>query len=734
MNDKELKKVLKALDAATEILDIDTSFSYAKLCSEVFADKERPDFNAAEKIVIHILNRWNLLPVETKPLWADIAESVGFYPYIKRDDEMTSNSLSDEMRLNYHKSKYLPGVYMHSKQKELSDIIFSGQNIVVSAPTSFGKSLLIEEIVASGIFRNIVVIQPTLALLDETRRKMRKYSEQYKIIVRTSQRPSDNKGNLFLLTAERVVEYLDLPMIDFLIIDEFYKLSGKRRDDRVDALNNAFIKVWYSFHPQFYLLGPNLDDVSQKFQKQFKAIFYRTEYSLVDSLYVNMAEGMKFAKFKRKGYKERKDVLFALLYNMPKGNQTLVYCSSPSRARVLAKEYTQYKKDKNDNKQAVAICDWLKLNFPRWSLCECLFYGVGIHDGSLQKHIGSSIIGYFNDHKLDVIFCTSTIIEGVNTSAGNVVIFDDKKGRDAHNKDINLDFFDYNNIKGRAGRLMEHYLGNVYSFIQTPPYEKLVIDIPFCDQTPVNPEVLINIPAVDVIPAKKDTYEKYQNMDPDLLQIFKQNGISIKKQEKLVTAIQNEIRTTPETIQWKNFPSWNNLFRLITIAAECELWRFDGAVVSAKQLTMFIYKYKQDQSIMKIAAGIYTYKTDKGKEFDQEVWDYSIEQAFHIYRQWFQYSVPKIIRVIDSIQRYVCGHHKIQSGSYSFFVQKLESDFLPENLSILIEYGLPSSTIRKIENDIPKNLDEDGVVDFVRNNKDDFMQLMPYELELLTNL
>jgi len=56
-----------------------------------------------------------------------------------------------------------------------------------------------------------MIIQPTLALLDETRKKFKKYSTDYKIIVRTSQEPSENKGNLFLLTAERVMEYQELP-------------------------------------------------------------------------------------------------------------------------------------------------------------------------------------------------------------------------------------------------------------------------------------------------------------------------------------------------------------------------------------------------------------------------------------------------------------------------------------------------------------------------------------------
>jgi predicted GTPase len=52
---------------------------------------------------------------------------------------------------------------------------------------------LIEEMIASGKYKNIVVIQPTLALLDETRRKMKKYSSEYKIIIRTSQEATTEK-------------------------------------------------------------------------------------------------------------------------------------------------------------------------------------------------------------------------------------------------------------------------------------------------------------------------------------------------------------------------------------------------------------------------------------------------------------------------------------------------------------------------------------------------------------
>lgn len=39
-----------------------------------------------------------------------------------------------------------------------------------------------------------------------------KYNDNYKLIVRTTQEPSEDKGNIFLFTAERVNEYTLLPV------------------------------------------------------------------------------------------------------------------------------------------------------------------------------------------------------------------------------------------------------------------------------------------------------------------------------------------------------------------------------------------------------------------------------------------------------------------------------------------------------------------------------------------
>ena len=94
--------------------------------------------------------------------------------------------------------------------------------------------------------------------------------------------------------------------------------------------------------------------------------------------------------------------------------------------------------------------------------------------------------------------------------------------------------------------------------------------------------------------------------------------------------------------------------------------------------------------------------------------------------------MPKAFRIVDSLQRYVCEKKGVKPGSYSYFIQQLESDFIRHNLSILVEYGIPSETLRKIEKEIPPDLTEDEVIQFIHDNRDKlFAPLMQYERERL---
>jgi len=734
-----------------ESIDFDKSFKYAKECSELLRHKKTD--GDGRRVLINILDNWSKVCEPTHEIWIELLEAEGFYPYLEKE-KFTLEFTTSKVRKNMSKSKNLD-YYLHDEQLYVKNLIDSGKNVIVSAPTSFGKSLLIEEIVAEEKYKNIVIIQPTLALLDETRKRLKKYSDSYKIIVRTSQEASSEKGNLFLLTAERVMEYNELPKIDFLIIDEFYKLSATRDDERSDVLNNAFHLLLTRDSVKFYLLGPNIDGISEGFAQKYNAIFYKTDYSLVEQNIID-----KYSEnFGVQGQKKenKKKALFELLMEL-KDEQTLIYCSSPSSARKLSKAFFDFIQNKLEptNKE-ISLIEWIEENVSKqWSLVDFLKYGIAFHDGALQKHITSSVIKYFNEEKINFLFCTSTIIEGVNTSAKNIIIFDNHKGR-AINKN-KIDYFDYSNIKGRAGRMMIHYTGRVFNFNpKVEKKEKLIVDIPFFQQSPIKDEVLIHLDTNEVNNKDTEQYKKISEISIEEKNLFKKNGVVVDGQKKILEILRHDVNNKRDFIVWSGIPRWEELSYTLALAWDNLLKEGETtSPMNRNNLPRVVFNYEKNKSIFWLVNDTYEnlqkkrdwanenqnsilkkYKnlsSDKKKIFkttnnykemtwskpyfqktDDELYDEAIREAFNILRHWFQYKVPKWLRVINALQEFVCNEKGIKAGNYSYYADVIESDFIRTNLSILLEYGIPKSAIIKLEKHIDSEFSEDKVINILKN-------------------
>lgn len=692
------------------LFDFKSTFELYQKVSQFIIENEV----LAQRLIVNILDNKDKFDYSLNHVLTDLIEAVGFYPYISKEN-LKLESTDSLIRQVYHHSGNL-NKYLHEDQRHLLSLLNSDKNVIVSAPTSFGKSLLIEEFVASNKFKNIIIIQPTLALLDETRRKLKKYDASYKLIVRTSQESSIEKGNIYLFTAERVNEYKDFPHIEFIIIDEFYKLSSKRDDERADSLNNALHYILKTFNSKFYLLGPNIDGISEGFEEKYNAIFYKTKSSLVDVKTIDIYSEHKEKFDKPRKFKEYKEnVLFDLLIEN-RNQQSIVYCSSPSRVRYLSGKFCSYllSKISSSTNEELAIVEWINENISKdWSLIRLLQNRIGIHDGALQKHITTSIIDYFNNGFLNYLFCTTTIIEGVNTSAKNIVFFDKTKG----NRTL-IDFFDYSNIKGRAGRLMIHYTGNIFNFNPVPPNKQVIVDIPFFEQNPISDEVLIHLDENEIKDPNSAQYKAIKTIPYDEKEVIKSNGVQVFGQRNIIETLRLDITTKYHLIAWNNYPTkeqltyvlglaWNNLLKPTETVRPMTL----NGLITVTQI------YGYNQNIWNLVNNTFAYlKTlqQYQENDDTEIMDEAIRQSFQTLKHWFEYKVPKWLSVIDSLQKFVCNEKGLRSGSYSYFSNLIENDFLRENLTILSEFGIPSSAIRKLEKLIPANLSQDDVIKLIR--------------------
>ena len=59
----------------------------------------------------------------------------------------------------------LGGITFHREQIAALNTLLAGKNLVLSAPTSFGKSILIDALLASEKYRRVAIVLPTIALL-----------------------------------------------------------------------------------------------------------------------------------------------------------------------------------------------------------------------------------------------------------------------------------------------------------------------------------------------------------------------------------------------------------------------------------------------------------------------------------------------------------------------------------------------------------------------------------------
>lgn len=89
-------------------------------------------------------------------------------------------------------------------------------------------------------------------------------------------------------------------------------------------------------------------------------------------------------------------------------------------------------------------------------LVKCLKKGIAFHYGALPSFIRIGIEELAKNGLIDIMVCTSTLLQGINIPAQNIYICNPKAGR--QNKFDSVDFW---NLIGRAGRINYDLCGNI---------------------------------------------------------------------------------------------------------------------------------------------------------------------------------------------------------------------------------------------------------------------------------
>lgn len=361
-------------------------------------------------------------------------------------------------------------ICLHPEQLSIIKEIKENEALIISAPTSFGKTFSIFEYIARCLPKNVVLVVPTLALVDEYLKKIvKKYSNifsSYKIHTNLDEdKEYDfNQKNIFVLTHDRVVNetsYILIKEIDLLIIDEVYKLEKDMSNDRVLVLNLAYLHL-SKISKKYVLLAPFIDNVEDKEALEKNPKFYKSTYSPV----VNEVE---VAEILSEG--DRYNECMRLLSRIGNYEKTLIYIPTVGGIynfikTELANEPLDITIEENDDVKF--FLKWAKEEIhEEWYLVKALERGYLVHNGQLPIGIRLLQMDLYDDKDSYMrMICTSTLLEGVNTTAKNIIITrPSRMGKNANSP--NFTDFDFYNLVGRTGRLYQHYLGKAY-YIKAP--------------------------------------------------------------------------------------------------------------------------------------------------------------------------------------------------------------------------------------------------------------------------
>lgn len=431
-----------------------------------------------------------------------------------------------------------------------------------SGPTSMGKSFIMrmfikDEIVLQGAQKNYALIVPTKALINEVRSSIindlndNLKKRNYRVVSAASDIALEEEHNyIFVLTPERLLYLLiSRPelQIDYLFLDEAHKLSGKNSRGPfyykvVDMLLKRPKK------PHFIFASPNIPNPQVYLRLMNDVIEYNDESKLAStyspviqvkflldllgqkvSVYNEHTQSViKVADIKAANTSLKTMLLYFEAKNMrlpeDKRSQTIVYYNGRSKAIAAARDFadSQGVMEKHDPELDALSRDITREVHGDYYLAGMIKKGVAYHIGYLPASIRTRIETLFQSGKITTMFCTSTLLEGVNLPADNLFITDNKIFRSA------MSPVDFRNLIGRVGRISYNLYGNVF-FVSE---EKSVKPEDYIEmlQTPVpeqdlsittNPKVLKKVEkqyVVDILKSGSSVIPQRVNAEGEALQ------------------------------------------------------------------------------------------------------------------------------------------------------------------------------------------------------------------------
>ncbi len=585
----------------------------------------------------------------------------GLFPYAEPDHLV----FRDQLAYEAYRSSADEDIIYHREQLRIIERLEAGRNLILSAPTSFGKSIIIDMLCNSEKRRKVVILVPTLALIDETKRRLyARLGKEVQFIWNEQQVAEPGRRTIYILTQERALARVDLARLDLLVVDEFYKIDAKAEDARTIRLGLAVRRLVQNAK-QFFMLGPMITSLLWRSP--------RIEYEFIQTDFRTVAVDIE--RISSDGTAEAIASFVAAYALRP----ALVFCQSPDRAREMCLALAP-KLPLREDPQLVSLAEWVRQSFhEEWFAAEAIAKGVGIHTGRIPRALAQLQIHLFDNGLLDILVCTSSIIEGVNTAAKSVAIAGAKIDGSP------IQFFTHENIKGRSGRMFRHFVGKVYLFHEPPPPGSKEVDLEYVSGDQVPDSFVAGVDANDspALVARQQSISATLGLSPPVIREF--SPLSIETLQGLVAGVDQRIAQQRFGICWNGIPSFPRLRSTIQLIWEFARPRAYSAPTAASALRLLTIAATRQN------VGAFIHEVAQS---DNKGVNIGVDIALSFLKV-MEYDLPLRLAALEAVIRDRWKDERAQSTNYSAYLAAMSSWFSSGPASLYEEVGVPAQLMEK---------------------------------------
>lgn len=385
-------------------------------------------------------------------------------------------------------------------QAELWKVIQESRLVGISAPTSAGKSFLIYlkiiDLISNGGTR-VVYVVPTLSLISQVTADLIKLMREHMlngIEVLNSFEEGVNKF-IYVVTQERAIALFSeqgVERLDLLVVDEVQNLEkvANEGENRPKILYDILMDVRSDIDVDKVILsGPRLRNIGNlgfrifgetsmekttdappvlsltySISKQ-QTKHFLNQYSAIFDVPIQLEikndqaiQGLGQVQYTQKFNEYLHHILGRL-----SGDVNVVFSPTSNQARKSAGGYASSTIAANRlvADECADLSAYLRSSVhPRYELADMVKRGVAYHTGKTPMHVRKSIEFATSKSWVNTLFCTTTLMQGVNLPAKNVVIRNPNlftKRREG--SESSLSAYEFANLRGRAGRLLIDFIG-----------------------------------------------------------------------------------------------------------------------------------------------------------------------------------------------------------------------------------------------------------------------------------